>query len=79
MVDAVTAKGTATEAFAWLATAGAVGMALGAAGAGGVVDLAGPVAAFAVGGLSAAVAAAVAVLRARTLPGATIPAPQGAA
>ena len=76
MVDLLAPRGTATEAFAWLATASAVGLSLGAAGAGGVVDLSGPAAAFAFGGLAAAIAATVAVLRARTLPG--TPIPQGA-
>src|SRR3954471_5079251 len=37
-VDTVTPKGTATEAFAWLATASAVGASIGAAVAGSVVD-----------------------------------------
>jgi MFS family permease len=44
-------EGTATEAFAWLATAVAVGAAAGAAIAGGVIDHAGPGAGFLVGGL----------------------------
>jgi predicted MFS family arabinose efflux permease len=72
MVDQVAPKGTATEAFAWLATASAVGASLGAAGAGSVVDFAGPTAAFAVGGLAAAGAATIAIFRARTLPGTAI-------
>ncbi len=78
MVDTVAPKGTATEAFAWLATASAVGASVGAAGAGAVVDLAGPAAAFAVAGFAAALAAGIAILRARTLPGAAVPTPQGA-
>ena len=36
MVDAVAPAGTQTEAFAWLATATAIGASLGAAGAGAV-------------------------------------------
>ena len=78
MVDTVAPKGTATEAFAWLATASAVGASIGAAGAGTVVDVAGPAAAFGVAGLAAAMAAGIAILRARTLPGAAVPTPQGA-
>jgi len=78
MVDAVAPRGTATEAFAWLATASASGAAIGAAVAGTVVDHAGSPAAFAVGGLSAALAAGIGVLRARTLPGAAVHTPQGA-
>ena len=78
MVDAVAPRGTATEAFAWLATASAVGASIGAAAAGSVVDVAGGPAAFAVAGLAAAVAAGIAILRARTLPGAAVHTPQGA-
>jgi MFS family permease len=71
MVDGVAPRGTATEAFSWLATATAVGTSVGAAGAGSVVDAAGPGAAFVVAGLAAAVAAGIAITRARTLPGGT--------
>jgi predicted MFS family arabinose efflux permease len=78
MVDAVAPRGAATEAFAWLATASAVGASIGAAVAGRVVDVAGGPAAFAVAGLAAAVAAVIAILRARTLPGAAVHTPQGA-
>ena len=42
MVDHAAPAGTVTEAFAWLATAMAVGVAAGAAGAGVVADHAGP-------------------------------------
>jgi len=68
MVGAVAPRGTATEAFAWLATAAAVGTSAGAAVAGAVVDAAGPSSAFAFGGAAAVVAAVTAVVRTRTLP-----------
>ena len=51
-----------TEAFAWLATAMAVGGAAGAAGAGLLVDLAGPTAAFAFAGGAGALAVLAALL-----------------
>jgi MFS family permease len=51
-------EGTATEAFAWLATAVSVGAAAGAAIAGGVIDHAGPGAGFLVGGLGGLAVAA---------------------
>ena len=70
MVDAVAPRGTATEAFAWLATATAVGTSAGAAVAGAVVDAAGPSSAFVLAGLAAVVAAVTAAARTRTLPGA---------
>ena len=68
MVDAVAPRGTATEAYAWLATAAAVGTSAGAAVAGAVVDAAGPSSAFVFGGAAAVVAAVTAAARARTLP-----------
>ena len=64
MVDAAAPAGTITEAFAWLATAMEVGGALGAAGAGPLIDHAGPAAAFALAGGAGALAI---LLRARTL------------
>ena len=56
MVDHAAPAGTMTEAFAWLATAMAVGGALGAASAGIVADRAGPTAAFALAGGAGALA-----------------------
>jgi predicted MFS family arabinose efflux permease len=67
MVDNAAAPGAMTEAFAWLATAMAVGGAAGAAGAGIVADRAGPGAAFALAGGAGALAVLTAGLRARTL------------
>ncbi len=67
MVDRVAARGTMTEAFAWLATAMAVGGAAGAAGAGIVADRAGPGAAFALAGGAGGFAVLAALLRSRTL------------
>jgi predicted MFS family arabinose efflux permease len=63
MVDHAAPAGTITEAFAWLATAMAVGGALGAASAGIVADRAGPAAAFALGGGAGALALLTIVLR----------------
>jgi predicted MFS family arabinose efflux permease len=67
MVDDATPAGTMTEAFAWLATAMAVGGAVGAASAGIVADLAGPAAAFGLAGGGGALAVLTTVLRSRTL------------
>jgi predicted MFS family arabinose efflux permease len=62
---------TVTEAFAWLATATAIGKSVGAAAAGAIADASGSAAAFVVAGL-AAVAAALTFLyasrRRRTSP-----------
>jgi MFS family permease len=58
MVEDVTPQGTVTEAFAWLATAIAVGSALGAAGAGALADQAGPTAAYLLGACACACACA---------------------
>jgi predicted MFS family arabinose efflux permease len=63
MVDAAAPEGMATEAFAWLATAIAVGSALGAAGAGGLADHAGPIGAYLLGGGAGTLAALVALVR----------------
>ena len=73
MVDAVAPAGSQTEAFAWLATAIAIGTSLGAAGAGAVAETAGPAATFALAGAAGAAAAAVALLRVRTLPAGVTP------
>jgi predicted MFS family arabinose efflux permease len=50
IVDRVAPEGTATEAFAWLGTAVAIGASIGAAGAGAAADHAGPAAAFVLAG-----------------------------
>jgi MFS family permease len=68
MVEGVAPKGTVTEAFAWLATAIAVGSALGAAGAGALADQAGPTAAYLLGAGATALAALIALARTATTP-----------
>jgi len=67
MVDHSTPAATMTEAFAWLATAMAVGGAGGAASAGLLVDRAGPTAGFALAGSAGALAVLTTILRSRTL------------
>jgi predicted MFS family arabinose efflux permease len=67
MVDDTTPTATMTEAFAWLATAMAVGGAIGAASAGLLVDRAGPTAGFALAGGAGALAMLTALLWSRTL------------
>jgi predicted MFS family arabinose efflux permease len=67
MVDGAATPGTATEAFAWLASAMAIGGALGAAASGSLVDGAGPIAAFALAGGAGVLAVLLTALRARTL------------
>jgi predicted MFS family arabinose efflux permease len=74
MVDRAAPSGTATEAFAWLATAIAIGASLGAASAGAVADSAGPAAVFALAGAAGAVALLATALRAPTLAVAGAPA-----
>jgi MFS family permease len=74
MVEDVTPEGTITEAFAWLATALAVGAAAGAAGGGAVADSAGPAAACALAGCAGTFAVLVTLLRSRTLGGVADPA-----
>jgi predicted MFS family arabinose efflux permease len=66
MVEGIAPKGTVTEAFAWLATAIAVGSALGAAGAGALADQGGPTAAYLLGAGAGALAALIALARAAT-------------
>jgi predicted MFS family arabinose efflux permease len=56
-----------TEAFAWLATALAVGSALGAAGAGTLIARGGPTAAFALAGGAGALGILTILLRSDTL------------
>jgi predicted MFS family arabinose efflux permease len=63
MVDAVAPEGTATEAFAWLATAVAIGEAAGAAAGGALVDQVGPAAAFGLAGSAGLVAVLTTALR----------------
>jgi hypothetical protein len=67
MVDRAAPEGTATEAFAWLATAVAIGASAGAALAGALADGAGPAAAFALAGGAGAVALLATALRSDTL------------
>jgi predicted MFS family arabinose efflux permease len=67
MVDDAAPAGTMTEAFAWLATTIEVGGAFGAAGAGLLIDHAGPTAAFALAGGAGALAVLTILLRASTL------------
>jgi MFS family permease len=66
MVDGVAPRGTVTEAFAWLATAIAVGSALGAAGAGALAEQAGPAAAYVLGAGATALATLIALARTAT-------------
>jgi predicted MFS family arabinose efflux permease len=67
MVERVAPAGTVTEAFAWLATAVAVGTAAGAAVAGSLVEQAGPASAFVLAGIAGTVALLTTILRAQTL------------
>jgi predicted MFS family arabinose efflux permease len=69
MVDRAAPEGTVTEAFAWLATAVAIGAAAGAAVAGALADGAGPQAAFALAAGAGAIAVVTTALRSATLPG----------
>jgi MFS family permease len=67
MVDRAAPEGTATEAFAWLATAVAIGASSGSALAGALADGAGPAAAFAIAGGAGIMALLAATLRAPVL------------
>jgi predicted MFS family arabinose efflux permease len=67
MVDRATPESTATEAFAWLATAVEIGASAGAGLAGALADGAGPAAAFALAGGAGAVALLATALRSDTL------------
>jgi len=67
MVDDAAPPGTTTEAFAWLASAMAIGGALGAAAAGTLIDSAGPAAAFALAGGAGLLAVLATVVRTNTL------------
>jgi MFS family permease len=66
LVDDAAPAGTVTEAFAWLATATAIGTSAGAAAAGAIADASGSAAAFVVAGLAAVAAALLALLRLAT-------------
>jgi len=79
MVDRVAPAGTATEAFAWLATAVAIGASIGAAGAGAAADHAGPAAAFVLAGGGGALGLLAMALGAGALSGRTEPAAPAAA
>jgi MFS family permease len=67
MVDEAAPHGTVTEAFAWMATAVAIGTSLGAAVAGAVADAAGPAPTFLLAGAPAVLVAPLAASRAHTL------------
>ncbi|HEV7566294.1 MAG TPA: MFS transporter [Microbacteriaceae bacterium] len=69
MVERVAPAGGVTEAFAWLATAMAMGGAAGSALAGVLADGSGPAAAFAAAGAAGVLAALTPVIRAHTLAG----------
>jgi Major Facilitator Superfamily len=77
MADKAAPAGTVTEAFAWLATAVAFGAAAGSGLAGVVVDAAGPVGAFGLGGGAGVVAALVVLVGASSL-GCAVAAPLAA-
>ena len=67
MVDHAAPAGTVTEAFAWLATAIAIGASAGSAAAGSLADHAGPVAAFVLAGAAGVAAVLLALSRSSTL------------
>jgi predicted MFS family arabinose efflux permease len=69
MVERAAPEGTATEAFAWLATAAAIGASLGAAAAGALADSAGAEASFLLAAGAGVVGTLVLMLRAGTLAG----------
>ncbi|MCA2217164.1 MFS transporter [Jidongwangia harbinensis] len=80
LVGGAAPAGTSTEAFAWLATATAVGTSIGAAAGGALVDVAGPGAAFTLAGAAALLAAALSAARlppAEGPPATADPAPPG--
>ena len=68
MVDRAAPAGTITEAFAWLAAGIEVGAALGAAGAGAVIERAGPEAALALAAAAGVLAVLTTLLRSSALP-----------
>ncbi len=77
MVDDAAPAGTVTEAFTWLTTAMAIGAAVGAAGAGTLIDRGGPITAFALAGGAGALAVLTTVLRSHTLVALQTPAVAG--
>jgi MFS family permease len=79
MVDRVAPAGTATEAFAWLNTAVAIGAAAGAATAGALAEGAGPAAAFALAGVAGALALIATLVRSASLGGPAVAAQPAAA
>jgi MFS family permease len=79
MVDRAAPAGTATEAFAWLNTAEAVGAAVGAAAAGAIAQGGGAAATFALAGVAGIAAALLAAARAGTITRATAPVAMSAA
>ena len=79
MVGNAAPEGTITAAFAWLATAMAVGSAGGSAAAGVVVDRAGPAPAFALAGGAGALALLTSLRRSRTIGVSAAPAQKSAA
>jgi MFS family permease len=68
LVERAAPAGTVTEAFAWLATAVAVGAAVGAAGAGAIAEQAGPAAVFVFAGGAGVCALAATLTRSATVP-----------
>ncbi len=72
LLDRVAPTGTATEATSWLVTAYTLGLALGTAGAGALVEASGPVAAFGAASGCAILAFAVAFARRDSLNGAPV-------
>jgi MFS family permease len=68
LVERAAPAGTVTEAFAWLATAVAVGAAGGAAAAGSLAEHAGPSAVFVLAGVAGAGALVATVTRFATVP-----------
>jgi MFS family permease len=62
MVDRAAPAGTVTEAFAWLATASAVGAGVGAAAGGALADVTGPAAVFVLAGCAGLAVASIAAL-----------------
>jgi MFS family permease len=73
MVDRAAPAGTATEAFAWLNTAVAIGAAAGAASAGAVAQAGGASATFVLAGVAGAAAALLAAVRASTIAPVAVP------
>jgi MFS family permease len=75
MIEDAAPAGTVTEAFAWVATAVAIGAAAGSASAGALADHAGPAAAFAIAAAAGGCAVLATLARSRALPGEVTPQP----